>query len=86
MRDLIAALRERGFEALGVKVEKIPLRPRIRELAFVAAERRCYASVAGPPQRSRLYYYTPLPTGMRSQSRDEPVNPEARSEWRAGVV
>jgi hypothetical protein len=62
-RDLIAAVRELGFEALGVKAEKTPFRPPLRELAFVAAERRCYASVGGGGHRSHLYYYTPLPTG-----------------------
>ena len=62
-RDVIAALKELGFEALGVKVEKTPLRPPARELAFVASDRRCYASVGHRPPRAPLYYYTPLPAG-----------------------
>jgi hypothetical protein len=62
-RDLIAALRDLGFEALGVKVEKTPLRPLMRELAFVSRERRCYASVGSGRRRSSLYYYTLLGTG-----------------------
>jgi hypothetical protein len=62
-RGLIAALEELGFDRLGVKVEKTPLRPRLRELAFVASQRECYASVGGGPQRWSLYYYTPLPRG-----------------------
>jgi hypothetical protein len=61
-RDLIAELDRLGFQALGVKVEKTPLRAKIREFAFVADDRRCYASVAVAGLRSRLYYYTPLPT------------------------
>ena len=61
--SLIAELRRMGFQALGVKVERMPLRPRIRERSFVANDRRCYASVAGSAKRSRLYYYTPFPDG-----------------------
>jgi len=60
---LIAVLRELGFEALGVKAEKTPLRPIVRELAFVAADRQCYASVAARPPGTRFYYYTPLAAG-----------------------
>jgi hypothetical protein len=63
-RDLIAELRRIGFQALGVKVEKAPLRPKMREFAFVSDDRRCYASVAVAGLRSRLYYYTPLPAGL----------------------
>jgi hypothetical protein len=60
-KDVIAELRRMGFRALGVKVEKTPLRPRVRELSFIAGDGRCYASVAG--RGSRLYYYTPFPAG-----------------------
>jgi len=62
-RDLVAALKELRFEALGVKAEKTPLRATVRELAFVASDRRCYASVGCGRHRSHLYYYTPLPAG-----------------------
>jgi hypothetical protein len=62
-RELIARLKDLGFEALGVKAEKPPFRAAVRELAFVAADRRCYASLGvGRPQVT-LYYYTPLATG-----------------------
>lgn len=61
--SLIAELRRLGFQALGVKVERMPLRPSVRERSFVASDRRCYASVAGSALRSRLYYYTPFPDG-----------------------
>ena len=60
-RAVVADLAQRGFRALGVKVEKVPLRPPIRELSFVAADARCYASVAG--SRHHLYYFTPLQGG-----------------------
>jgi hypothetical protein len=62
-RDLISALKELGFEALGVKVEKTPFRSPARELAFVASDRRCYASVGNRPHRPRLYYFTPFSIG-----------------------
>jgi hypothetical protein len=62
-RAVASVLRQMGFEALGVKVEKTPLRSRGRELAFVSADRRCYASVTSRGTRAHLYYYTPLPGG-----------------------
>jgi hypothetical protein len=62
-RPLMAELRRLGFQALGVKVEQMPLRVAIRERAFVAGDRRCYASVAVSAARSRLYYYTPFADG-----------------------
>jgi hypothetical protein len=61
--ELIAELKRLGFQALGTKVEQMPLRPAVHERAFVASDRRCYASVAGSARRPRLYYYTPLPEG-----------------------
>ncbi len=59
----VQALQGAGFEALGVKVEKTPLRPAARELAFVAADRTCYASIGLRRLRSAVYLYTPLPAG-----------------------
>ncbi len=59
----VGALERAGFEALGVKTEKTPLRPTVRELAFVAADRSCYASVGGGRFRSSFYLYTPVPGG-----------------------
>jgi hypothetical protein len=61
--SLIAELIRLGFQALGVKVEKSPLRPAVRELSFVAADRQCYASIGLASLGSRLYYFTPLPDG-----------------------
>jgi hypothetical protein len=60
-RQLIADLGQMGFEALGVKTEKTPLRPAVRELSFVAHDRRCYASIGLGSLGPRLYYFTPLP-------------------------
>jgi hypothetical protein len=62
-RDLVAAVKDLGFEALGVKAEKTPFRAAVQELAFVAADRRCYASVGLGRARVTLYYHTPLSTG-----------------------
>ncbi len=62
-RELIRRLRQMGFEPLGVKAEKAPLRPAARELAFVAGDRRCYASIGLSRAGSTLYFYTPLPDG-----------------------
>src|SRR5262245_3091133 len=58
-RQLIAALRELGFEPLGVKVEKPPLRRLLRDFSFVASDRQCYASVADTPAGARMYFFTP---------------------------
>jgi hypothetical protein len=62
-REAITALREMGFQPLGVKVEKPPLRRVLRELSFVAADRQCYAAIGAVRPRSRLYFYTPFPDG-----------------------
>lgn len=62
-QGLIADLLQMRFEALGVKTEKTPLRPAVRELSFVAADRRCYASIGLGSLGPRLYYFTPLPEG-----------------------
>jgi hypothetical protein len=61
-RGLIAELKRLGFEVLGVKAEKTPLRAAVRELSFVSRDRRCYASVA-KSSVARLYYYTPFVEG-----------------------
>jgi hypothetical protein len=61
-QDVIAVLTELGFGPIGVKVEKPLFRRAIRELSFVAQDRRCYGAVAGG-SRSRLYFYTPFPDG-----------------------
>ena len=62
-REVIAVLRELGFQPLGVKVERPPLRPVVRELSFVADDRQCYAAIGGGRARPRLYFYTPFPEG-----------------------
>jgi hypothetical protein len=61
-QDVIAALTELGFGPIGVKVEKPLFRTAIRELSFVARDRRCYGAVASG-SRPRLYFYTPFPDG-----------------------
>ena len=62
-REVVASLTQMGFQPLGVKIEKTPLRAPVRELSFVAADRRCYAAVAVNRLRAPFYFYTPLPTG-----------------------
>jgi hypothetical protein len=63
-RDVAAVVEQLGFARLGVKVEKPPLWPTVRELALVADDRRCYASVGIMGSRARLYFYTPFPRGF----------------------
>jgi hypothetical protein len=62
-RNVIAILRELGFEPLGVKVEKPWLRAPIRELSFVARDRSCYAAIAALRVGARIYFFSLFPGG-----------------------
>jgi hypothetical protein len=55
-RTLVADLGGLGYRALGLKLEKGPLRRPVVELAFVSEQDRSYASISG--RSGALYYYT----------------------------
>lgn len=61
--DYAAQLGTLGFHFLGVKTEKLLLRPEVPEWNFAADAHRSFASIARAGRRTILYFYTPFQGG-----------------------